>query len=216
VPTELPANSQVRFNAQALVDRAQIAAAMMKVISLCSEMDYRWAIILAEILEAEAAAGVAMFNAVENQNARGRLLLAAAEKRLDAHHRQRLKKLLDRAIKAVAVRNSIAHGQWGGLEGDLDGIVLGDGRWASTSVARLLACQHGVETILGSATSEMQMQRYTAADFDAEAAKLTAIIRQQMDLSEAFKSYRSVIRGLVMAGATRLPRDGTIASSESE
>jgi len=202
MPTELPTGSKVRFRADVMLERPDIAAAMMRVVSLCSEMDYRWAVVLAEILEAEAAAGVAMYNAVDNQIAKGRLLNAAAEKRLEPHYRKDLKALIRKAIDAAKLRNNIAHGQWGGIEGDLDGIVLGDGHWASTAVAGVLARSHGVETILGSIPPDAVLLRFTVGDFLSNADHVAALIEEQIALTKAFKNYRSVIRGMFLSGIT--------------
>ncbi|MNS57159.1 hypothetical protein D3C72_900380 [compost metagenome] len=200
MPTNLPENSQVLFNANAILERPHIAAAMMKVVSLCSEMDYRWAIVLAEILEAEAGAGVAMYNAVDNQAAKGRLLKAAGEKRLDGHYRKMLKTLIEEASRASWLRNQIAHGQWGGMNGDVDGIVLGEGRWASTAIAGLLSHQHGIESLLGNKFQPPTLQRFTIMDFEADARKIESLIVRQHDLTTAFKNYRRVIRNMVLDG----------------
>lgn len=199
MPTELRSDHAPRFNAGAIAERPHIAASMMKVICLCSELDYRWAVLLAEMLEAEARAGVAMFNAVDNQAARGRLLKAAAEERLDAQHRTALTKLMDSTREPRKVRDLIAHGQWGAVAGDADGLVLGDGKWASKAVASHLAGKHGVVTILGSVTTPMTMRRYTAADFDKIAREFEILIERQLDLTKAFQEYRQKMRGLVFS-----------------
>lgn len=198
MPTDITRTTRVDFRAAAVLDRPNIAAAMMLVVSLCSQMDYRWAVVLAEMLEAEAAIGVAMFNAVDNQQAKGRLLIAAANKRLSADHHKQLKALIRDAIKAAGLRNLIAHGQWGGVPGDVDGIVLGDGRWASTAVAGLLSRTYGAETILGSIPPSMSLSRYTVDDFQNDAGAIADLIERQIELTEAFKKYRATVRGMAM------------------
>ena len=156
--------TRVSFGGNIFEERATIAAAMMGLVSKCSEMDYRWGVVLAEILEAEASAGVAMFNAVENPTAKGRLLTAAAQKRLDKPHRKLLSVLMRDSISARSLRNYVAHGQWGGIADDHEGVVLGDGKWVSEAVAGLLARTRGVETMLGSLPPQLRLVRYTVGD----------------------------------------------------
>lgn len=177
-----------------MLQRPAFAAAMMNVLTLSSEIEYRWAVVLAEILEAEAAAGVAMFNAVDNQAARGRLLKAAAEKRLPAHYRKQLNNLIQSLD--LKLRNLIAHGQWGTCDDDPDCLILGDGKWASAAVASLHATRHGVETALGGLPPKQTVQRYVLDDFVMEAERLNAFLERQIDLTTEFSNYRRVLRDL--------------------
>lgn len=177
-----------------MLRRPAFAAAMMNVLSLASEIEYRWAVVLAEILEAEASAGVAMFNAVENQTARVKLLRAAAAKRLSPQYRKQLNVLISSVQPHL--RNQIAHGQWGTDDEDPDCLILGDGRWASSAVANQHAVRHGVETLLGGPPPLPTVKRYTLEDFAEEAARLAAFIDRQVDLTRSFSNYRRVIRGV--------------------
>ena len=193
-----------RFGSSQLAQRPVIATMMMVCLNRFAEIDHRWGIILAEILEAEAGAGVAMYNAVENDNSKRHLLLAASAKRLSTHYQVQLTELLDSVRRLAKLRNAIAHEQWGGVDEDLDGIVLGNGRWAAEATANQFAVQHGVETVLGSAEVSRRPMRYTARDFETYAQDLAEIIDRQVELTRAFKNFRKVTRetaaGMMMEG----------------
>ncbi|WP_368933711.1 hypothetical protein [Brevundimonas naejangsanensis] len=203
----IDSGTRVSFGGNVFEDRPAIAAAMMGLVSKCSELDYRWGVVLAEILEAEASAGVAMFNAVENVTAKGRLLTAAGQKRLDRPHQKLLSRLMKDSMSARSLRNDVAHGQWGGIAGDQDGVVLGDGKWASEAVAGLLARAHGVETLLGSLPSQLRLVRYTVDDFTDATNKIGALIERQLELVDSFKTYRSGVRSSLRA-LTHVPKAG--------
>lgn len=199
MPSEIELARGMRFGRGVMLERPAFAAAMMNVLTLSSEIEYRWAVVLAEILEAEAAAGVAMFNAVDNQTARGRLLKAAAEKRLPVHYRKQLSDL----IKSLdlKLRNLIAHGQWGTFDEDPDCLILGDGKWASAAVASVHAARHGVETALGGPPPRQVVHRYVVNDFVVEAARLAEFLERQIELTKSFSNYRRVLRDLATTEA---------------
>lgn len=208
MPSTLPISTPVKFGQAELNSRPAVAAAMMCVVSAWSEVEHRWAVLLAEILEAEAAAAVAMFNAVENQSARSRLLFAAAEKRLLPHQLKTLKKLANDARVGIELRNNIAHGQWGGVDGDSDGVVLGDGRWASSAAASMHSMAHGIETMLGGFPSAVQCVRYTVDDFEAATEQAKDICVRQRNLADAVHKERRTTRekwGLFHVQAQKSP-----------
>ncbi|WP_436357938.1 hypothetical protein [Brevundimonas sp. CEF1] len=184
----------VRFNSAAIENRPAIGAAMMVVVIKWSELEHRWGILLAEILGAEAAAGVAMFNAVENESSRRHLLTAASNKRLSLKYREEMDALINDVRKGAKLRNDIAHGQWGAADNDPDGVVLGDGRSAGEGVARSHAVEHGIETLLGSAKVPPMLMRYDIRDFQQEAARIDILIGRQIALTASIRAHREAAK----------------------
>jgi hypothetical protein len=173
--TSKSADKRPFFNHKALVERPQLATQIAVIAAIWTRIENGWGVVLAEMLDTEARVGVTMYLALSGSAAQRAVLQAVAEDRLPDELKANFAELLKIQKGPATERNTIVHGQWGGVKGDLKGLILGEGDWGAKATA---AINHheARPSILGPLIPTPTFQRYVERDFVATQTRLLELL----------------------------------------
>ena len=176
------------FGEEAFTKRPELAAHIGLVASLWTLAEEAWGLVLAEMLDAEAKTGLALYESLVGAASQNAVLNAAADLRLSGKTKEAFVALLQRQKGLARERNRIVHGRWGYVPEDDSILILGERNWLPRMVAALRShwAAHGHRYMTGPkfAPGSFAMTAYRLKDFEEVEDRIRTFLSDQYALQD--------------------------------
>lgn len=199
MPQPYRGKEKVRFGYEAILERPALAAHIGAIATLWTVIEEGWGVILANILDADAKVGVAMYLSLTGSAAQAHTLRAVAEHALeDEALRAEFGDLLKGEKDAGRERNRVVHGRWGILPSREDVLILGERDW-TTKVTAVLNHHYSRPfnpfNPEGPDIPQFNRSRYDERDFRAIERRLAAFQKKQSAFATKLRAANLARRG---------------------
>src|SRR6185312_13652813 len=192
MPQSYRGKEKVRFGHEAILERPALAAHIGAIATLWTVIEEGWGMILADMLQADAEVGMALYLSLSGSAAQVATLRAAAEYALkDEGDRTDFGDLLRGEKSPAAERNRIVHGRWGILPSRDDVLILGERDWTPRAMAALNVHYskplNALHPPVGPDLPAFNRFRYDVRDFLATERRLTGFMQKQRAFNEKLR-----------------------------
>ena len=163
-----------------------------------TQVENRWGVILAEMLESNASVGVTMFLSLTGSASQNAVLEAIANKRLRDPLLQTFTELHKALRQSAKQRNTVVHGWWGGVPDELGFLILGNSDWPAQAIAEMHSFVHAPNP-LGPTMPELTLLKYTERDFLDIQARISSLHAQQDAFRSSMRADRNKRQSLASA-----------------
>jgi hypothetical protein len=185
-------NAEIKWGPKVLQQYPDLCCIVMEAISLGSQIEYNWSVILVDLLRAEPRAGMAMYEALSGGEARRAALRAAARTVLPEDDYLLLQAVEIAIAPARKSRNDLAHHIWGTSDAVPNALLLID-------PAGLRKFEVGV------ATTNLEMSAGRRAKIFPEFDRASVQVWKKRDLEQMRKSTIDALSILgTLSGALNL------------
>jgi hypothetical protein len=186
------------FGPEQVATRPKLATHIAVIAAMWTQVENRWGVILAEMLESNASVGVTMFLSLTGATSQTAVLEAVANKRLREPLLTEFNELHVAFRKTAKQRNTIVHGWWGGVTGKEDFLVLGNGDWPAKAVAEMHAYT-AAPSVLGMVMPDLVLLKYTEWDFLDIQKRISSLHARQDAFRASMRAEREKRQSLVSA-----------------
>lgn len=127
-----------KFGPDALLERPELSAYIGAVATAWTAIEELWGMILAQMLDSDAKAGIELYLALPGDAAQMAVVRKTADARLPEHLKLEFAKLLKEEKGRARERNTIVHGRWAIDPEEPNGLLLAERDWLPRSTADVL------------------------------------------------------------------------------